>query len=103
MNEPLRLFDNAYLVGMITEATWKKSRGWRLRLVSAWRVLVYPRYVLVCWEKDRDGMIDYRVQHKGCDLEEAAMRLKVDVVGMLENAALENEAVYEAERLASGG
>jgi hypothetical protein len=87
---------------MVKNQNWKAFKGWKIRIKSALRCLRYSHYVLVCWEKEEDGDLDFRISHKGVELSEAVHRLKVDAVEILQNICDQDSAIDEANNLVNG-
>jgi hypothetical protein len=84
---------------MVKKLRWREYRWLKIRLVSAWRCLFYPHYVLVCWEKCEDGDIDFKISHKGVELPEAVHRLKVDAVEILQDRCDQDDAIDEVNTM----
>jgi hypothetical protein len=84
---------------MVINLNWKAFKGWKIRLNSAFRCLIYPHYVLVCWEKCPDGDIDFKITHKGVELLDAIHRLKVDACEILQDICDQNDAIDAANAL----
>lgn len=72
---------------------WNSRKAWRVRVISAFRCLIYPHFVLVAWEKCDDNQMDYRIIHKGVNAGDAAHYLRHDACELLEEIAQENAAV----------
>lgn len=77
----------------------KYLSGWKIRLVSAWRCLIYKKWVLVAWSECEDGELDFHVTHKGIPVHEAIHRLKVDAYEILQNVEDQNCALDEVHKL----
>lgn len=82
---------------MIEKLNWRPFRGFKIRLTSAIRCLRGKHYILVCWSKEQDGDLNFRISHKGVELTEAVHRLKVDAVEILQDICDQDSALDEVE------
>ena len=78
---------------MISDLKWRPLRGIKIRLNAALRCLTNKHYVLVCWSREDDGDLSFRISHKGVDLSEAVHRLKVDAAEILQDIEDQNLAI----------
>lgn len=84
-----------YLGGMHRGTGWRIVYGWNVRIISAVRCLIKKHFILVCWTKEKDGDLDFRISHKGVELTEAVHRLGVDAVEILQDICDQDSALDE--------
>lgn len=78
---------------MVRTLKWEPFRGWKIRMRSAFRCLFNKHYVLVCWKREDDGDLTFKITHKGVELEEAVHRLQVDAVEILQDICDQDSAM----------
>lgn len=88
-----------YLVVMANNTRWRTLYGWKIRLIAAFRCLSYKQFILVCWIKETDGDLSFRISHKGVELTEAIHRLGVDAVEILQDINDQNLAMDEVNEI----
>lgn len=86
---------------MVKKLDWRKLKGFKVRWKAAIRCLRYKQFVLVCWTKCEDGDLNFRISHKGCEISEAAHRLKVDAAEILQDIQDQNLALEEVDNILS--
>lgn len=74
-------------------------KGLIIRIKSAFRCLFYKQFIHVCWIKEKDDMLDFRISYKGIRITEVIHRLKVDVIDILEELNDQDSAIDEVNRL----
>lgn len=84
---------------MVSRLDWKVFKGWRIRIISFWRCLRRPHFILVSWKRCPDGDIDFKITHKGVELPEAIHRLKVDAVEILQDICDQDSALDEIDSI----
>lgn len=84
---------------MARTLTWRAFKGWKVRLSAAFRCLFYRHFILVCWVRESDGDLTFKISHKGVELEEAVHRLRVDAVEILQDICDQNSALDEVNEI----
>jgi len=82
---------------MIKTLKWEPFKGWKIRILSAFRCLFKTQYVLVCWDLCDDGEVDFKITHKGATVQQAVHRLKVDAVEILQDICDQESALDEID------